>query len=231
MLETLLESRSPGRRSTGGAIVSVAAHTALIAAAVYATAEARVKPRNAPDSLRPVYLPAVPVVRPVAPHAPLKQSRVAADVPRRLPVIESIDIDLPPVPEIRITPAGSSDFQSRPAAGSGTESVSAVGGGGGSPYNAAQVEKQVEPAPGNLAPRYPDALRSAGVEGEVVAQFVVDEAGRVEEGSVRFVRGGNVLFEDAVRSALGRMRFIAAEVGGRKVRQLVQMPFVFTLSR
>jgi protein TonB len=34
-----------------------------------------------------------------------------------------------------------------------------------------------------------------------------------------------------VRVALRRMRFIPAEVGGAKVRQLVQMPFVFTLSR
>jgi len=27
------------------------------------------------------------------------------------------------------------------------------------------------------------------------------------------------------------MRFVPAEIGGRKVRQLVQMPFVFTLNR
>jgi outer membrane biosynthesis protein TonB len=36
-----------------------------------------------------------------------------------------------------------------------------------------QVESAVTPAPGSEAPRYPDALRSAGVEGEVLAQFVV----------------------------------------------------------
>jgi len=27
------------------------------------------------------------------------------------------------------------------------------------------------------------------------------------------------------------MRFVPAEIGGKKVRQLVQMPFLFTLSR
>jgi protein TonB len=74
-------------------------------------------------------------------------------------------------------------------------------------------------------------LRSSGVEGKVIAQFVVDEQGRAEEGSLRFVSSDNRLFEDAVRVALVRMRFIAAEIGGVKVRQLVQMPFVFTLSR
>jgi hypothetical protein len=40
MLETLLESRSRREGSAGGAIVSVTAHTALIAVAVYATAQA-----------------------------------------------------------------------------------------------------------------------------------------------------------------------------------------------
>jgi protein TonB len=71
----------------------------------------------------------------------------------------------------------------------------------------------------------------AGVEGQVIAVFVVDEDGRAEEGSVRFVRSDNRLFEDAVKLALRRMRFIPAQVGGKKVRQLVQMPFVFTLAR
>ena len=42
MLETLLESNSKTSRSIAGAITSVAAHTALIVAAVYATAQAPV---------------------------------------------------------------------------------------------------------------------------------------------------------------------------------------------
>jgi protein TonB len=65
----------------------------------------------------------------------------------------------------------------------------------------------------------------------VIALFVVSEAGRVEPATVRFTLSDNPLFEDAVKSALERMRFVPAEVGGRKVRQLVQMPFVFTLTR
>jgi outer membrane biosynthesis protein TonB len=45
------------------------------------------------------------------------------------------------------------------------------------------------------------------------------------------VQSDNDLFADAVRAALGRLRFTPAEVGGKKVSQLVQMPFVFTLNR
>jgi protein TonB len=74
-------------------------------------------------------------------------------------------------------------------------------------------------------------LRAAGVEGRVVARFVVNEGGSVEDGSVRFVQSDNHLFDEAVRTALRRMRFTPAEIGGRKVRQLVEMPFVFALSR
>jgi protein TonB len=71
----------------------------------------------------------------------------------------------------------------------------------------------------------------AGVEGKVVAQFVVDDQGRVEERTIKLVRSDNPLFDEAVRSSLSRMRFAPAEIGGRKVRQLVEMPFVFALSR
>jgi len=85
--------------------------------------------------------------------------------------------------------------------------------------------------PGTPPPRYPEVLRSSGVEGQVVAVFVVNEMGRAEADSIRFSRSDNRLFEDAVKESLRRMRFVPAEIGGRKVRQLVQMPFVFTLAR
>jgi periplasmic protein TonB len=109
--------------------------------------------------------------------------------------------------------------------------------GAGSPagadhtFRADQVERQVSLQSGSAAPRYPESLRSAGIEGAVTARFVVSEKGIVESDSVVFVRSGNPLFEEAVRDALRRMRFVPAEVGGRKVRQLVEMPFIFTLKK
>jgi protein TonB len=50
----------------------------------------------------------------------------------------------------------------------------------GQPYFDLQVEKQAAPMPGNPSPHYPDMLRSANVEGEVLAKFIVDSTGRVE---------------------------------------------------
>jgi periplasmic protein TonB len=39
------------------------------------------------------------------------------------------------------------------------------------------------------------------------------------------------LFTNAVRNVLPQYRFFPAELGGRKVKQLVQMPFQFTLNK
>ena len=74
-------------------------------------------------------------------------------------------------------------------------------------------------------------LRSANVEGEVLAQFVVDTTGRAEMNTFKTLKSSHDLFTNAVKSALANMKFYPAEVGGRKVKQLVQMPFVFSLNK
>jgi periplasmic protein TonB len=230
MLETLLESKSKASRSTGGAIASVVAHTALVVAALYATAQARPEPARTRETIiRPMYIP--------GPKPPSQlASRVATSerqpVGRRLIFVEpKLSIDVPPI-DITGSVSTPDDFGATPF---GTASpIDGDGGGTGAdaaPFSADQVEKQVTVVPGAPTPRYPEVLRSSGVEGQVTALFVVDEHGRAEEESIRFIRSDNRLFEEAVRVALHRMRFIPAEVGGSKVRQLVQMPFVFALAR
>ena len=39
------------------------------------------------------------------------------------------------------------------------------------------------------------------------------------------------MFTNSVKAVLPNMKFYPAEVGGRKVKQLVQMPFQFNLSK
>ena len=99
------------------------------------------------------------------------------------------------------------------------------------PYFEFQVEKQVQQIPGTGNLRYPDMLRSANVEGEVLAQFVVDADGRYEAGTFKVLKSSHELFTQAVKNALPNMRFYAAEVGGKKVKQLVQQPFTFSLTK
>ncbi|MFL5622642.1 MAG: energy transducer TonB [Gemmatimonadaceae bacterium] len=98
------------------------------------------------------------------------------------------------------------------------------------PYMEFQVEKPVEKIGGD-APDYPASLREAGVEGQVLAQFVVNENGRYEPGTLKILNSSNSQFTAAVKDALPRMKFSAAQIGGKKVQQLVQMPFQFHISR
>ena len=82
--------------------------------------------------------------------------------------------------------------------------------------------------PGNPSPRYPDLLRDAGVDGEVLAQFVVDTTGRADMLTFKVLKSTHDLFTATVRASLPNMTFFPAEVGHKKVKQLIQMPFEFS---
>lgn len=94
-----------------------------------------------------------------------------------------------------------------------------------------QVEQQVRPAPNNPAPRYPELLRSGGVDGQVLAQFVVDTTGRPDMLTFKVLKSSHDLFTAAVRNSVPTMTFFPAEVGHKKVRQLIQMPFEFGMAQ
>lgn len=93
-----------------------------------------------------------------------------------------------------------------------------------------QVEKPALLRPGQPAPKFPQNLREMNLEGEVLAQFVVSQAGRVEMRTFRALKSSHPDFEMAVREVLPRMRFLPAQVGGCAVRQMVQLPFAFKLN-
>jgi hypothetical protein len=80
-------------------------------------------------------------------------------------------------------------------------------------------------------PMYPFPLRQAGIGGGATLQFMIDATGRVEMESVQLLADTDPRFALACREILPDMRFIPAEYGGRKVRELVRMPFMFALRR
>jgi len=82
-----------------------------------------------------------------------------------------------------------------------------------------------------MPPRYPDQLRAAGVQGTVIGKFVVDTTGLADMRSFEVLKSDHEGFTTAVREALPAMRFYPAQVAGRPVKQLVQMPFSFGLVR
>jgi protein TonB len=225
MLDRLLESKARRDTSPVGAATSIAAHIAVIVIAVHATAQSRPRPTNEP---RLVVLPFVanPTVLPQATRTSTPPVGFLARKSFRFSPV-AIDPQVPPLDFAPPSPTDPSDFR-RGVMSTSNDPGAEVATNAGT-FRADQVERQVTLLEGAL-PDYPEALRSAGIAGQVVAEFTVNERGLVETDSVRFVRSDNVLFERSVRGVLRRMRFAPAEIGGRRVRQLVQMPFVFTLS-
>lgn len=92
------------------------------------------------------------------------------------------------------------------------------------------VERQVVPLTRFRIP-YPESVRNSGLEGVVVMQFVVDTTGRILPETIRIIRSTDEAFSQAVREALASARFRPASHRGRKVRQLVRLPFHFCLAQ
>jgi TonB family protein len=91
----------------------------------------------------------------------------------------------------------------------------------------ADVTKQAAIAAGSSGPRYPTTMREMHVRGSVGVAFIVDSNGEPVLGSLQVVVSTDDAFTQAVRDALLRMRFTAAEMNGQKVGQVVQLTFGF----
>jgi protein TonB len=229
MLRTLLESQAVHARRTGGTLVSVGVHTAVIALAIVATARAT----SAPPPRPPEPPPPVTWVEPA----------VVAD-PAPPPIIEPnygivfpqpTFVQPPEVPELSVTDGFDGAIHEHmewhePRLGPGPER-GRLAIPTDSIFTGIQVEKAAIPQGGNPAPAYPPTLRAAQIEGSVVAQFVVDTTGLAEPGSITFPESTHAQFAEAVRQSLLRSRYLPAMIGDHRVRQLVQQRFAFTLTR
>lgn len=217
---------------------SVLAHAALVGAAVAATGRAAAPRPTAPERADLVFVASRAEAAPPAAAPPARATAGpgprAAPAPRARP---AVDMALPPVgaPTIDVDVGGparvitwTGDFDANALTRPPGSAALGGSGTGGAPYPEALVDEPVVPDPRNPPPRYPEALRAAGTGGRVVARFVVDTLGRVEAGSVAFPSADDPRLADAARDALVRARFRPARAGGRRVRQLVEWPFVFT---
>jgi len=101
----------------------------------------------------------------------------------------------------------------------------------GAAYTSNQVDDPAELTGGSAMPVYPDSLWRLRTPGRVVAEFVVDPEGLIESGSLRIVTATDPAFASAVTASLGDAKFRAALLGGKAVRQIVELPFVFSPER
>jgi protein TonB len=190
------------------------------------------KPKPKAPTPQVVQLPKLPKEAPLAPPKGFKELPAPVNVPTNLPTID-----------LSKAITNEADFSGKGVKGGSADGVAGGTGKEGDkgtkagvkeeehsgPYMEFQVEKVVEKIGGD-APEYPPSLRDAGVTGEVLAQFVVGENGRYEGGSLKILKSSNPAFTAAVKAALPGMRFSAAQIGGKKVAQLVQMPFQFNIA-
>ena len=77
--------------------------------------------------------------------------------------------------------------------------------------------------------RYPEMLKQAGFEGDVMLDFVIDTTGHVEPRSIRVVSSPHPLFEAAARDAILGSVYRPAQVSGGLVRARVQQALSFTI--
>lgn len=94
-----------------------------------------------------------------------------------------------------------------------------------------EVDTAAAADPASGGPEYPPALLAKGVEGAVLATFVVDATGRVEERSFLAIESTDPAFTRAVREALARMKFRPARRGAEAVPQQVEQRFSFKVRR
>ena len=240
MFNNLIESKAKRQRSPAGTAMSVIIHAALISGAVYATAHATIaaeKPKEEKVTL--VEMKKNDPPPPKEPPPPPPKNVVVAP-----PVAKGFQVLTPPIniPDIipkvdlskRVTDA--SDFSGKGVAGGRANGDPNVKSSPtiqtDQPYFEFQVEKQAATVPGSLTAQYPEALRaSGGSDGKVTAQFVVDTSGRADMSTWKILESTNDLFASAAKDATRKARFYAAEIGGHKVKQLVQLPFSFSLTK
>jgi periplasmic protein TonB len=236
MFNQLIESQPKKQKLAGGTVFSVVLHTALIGAAVYATARAGIKDeKSKAEKIQFVEMKKEPqkVVEKEPP--PPKEVVVKVPPPKGFQVLRApVKIDIK-IPEIDLSKAitNENDFSGKGVKGGVANGV--VGGKGpindNQTYFEFQVEKPAEMLSESPKPKYPTVLESSGIAGEVQAQFVVSTSGKADMDSFKVLKSTNELFTQAVKNVLPRMKFSPAQIGGKPVNQLVQQSFQFAVPR
>ena len=236
MLDVLLESKAVGTRRMGGTLLSVLVHGSIMTVVVALGVRPRPVDAHPPDFPKEgaIYVPVAP--KPEVPKGHTVRSlserpTTPTPAPAPLPTFDHIPPGIPPVDLSAAPITDATEFARGVSSGAvGTDSHGLTDHPDG-----VLEERYVDRAPHILGtpvqPVFPMSLRERGINGHVAVQFVIDTLGRAEMGGLTIVEATDPLFAQSVRTVLPRYRFSPGEVGGQKVRTLVQLPFDFTLAR
>lgn len=226
----LLESEKQVARTASGSAASIALHVVVLAFAIAVTSHAGVRASH--ESTIYVPLPRFqPEVRMVSHQV---AQRAASAMPREptisfaVPTVVPSNIPTPTASAITPTLIGASTA-AIPGAPPGLDTPSA-GVRGDVPFDAGEVDIPAAVLPGQRGPTYPEGLRMLGIDGRVVARFIIGKNGRVENDPT-IVSSSAEEFSAAVRRYLSTARYRPATVRGEPVRQLAEQEFDFSVRR
>ncbi|MHB1327104.1 MAG: TonB family protein [Gemmatimonadales bacterium] len=231
MLTRLVESGHQRQRPLLQASFSLGLHVMIAATVIIATKRVATAGENRPYvHAQPYHLPpAAPTPTARGPAAPAQPTSPLAPLPADVVMVApptGLESSLPPIKSgVAIDPRR---FVVGPAPlACAACSVDDVGPAG-TILEAHTVDQPVEVlvAP---EPRYPAALKAAGITGRVTVEFVVDTAGRVERESIKILESTAAGFSASVVPALVGARYRPALVRNRPVRQLVRQVMSFRI--
>jgi TonB family protein len=227
----LLESERhrDARGGGSGIATSLVLHGGILALAIAATAGSRI-PRGQEAVLIPLYQ-----WHPDQARATIPKPVRPAPAPATIPVLATpaVHVSAPSVIPGTIPDLPLSAMPSAPAIPSSESPIGAAatpGDRGDQPFGIEEVDEPAAELNARIGPRYPEALQRMGIEGHVVARFVVGTDGRVE-GKPTIVSATSDQFTESVLRYLVAARYRAARRGGVAVRQLVEQEFDFQVNR
>ena len=192
--------------------VSISIHAAVAAAFLLGTTQTGHSDPTGIDTVRLVF-----------PEAPQRSEESGSGSGLPAPVVITTDLDLGSIPSPAPIPEAEGlirpIFLTSMLQSSGSEPTG---------WGRALSETAPEVLSGPL-PTYPDLLRQAGIEGQVVLEARVDTTGRVQRGSITVVSASHPGFVAPARAALLATLFRPARVNGHAVTTLVRVPFAFSI--
>jgi protein TonB len=235
MFSTLLESKRVRQKSTMSTVLSAIFHGLAVAGVVYATAKEYIKEEQIDEEANFVQVEQKPPEPPPPEVEVVKQEmKTDAPPPKGFQTLTA-PIEIPTViPEIDLTAKVTNELD---FSGVGVKGGIAAGIEGQKgvvseqSYYQFEVEKVARMAPGNAPPLYPNILRATNQVGKVMISFVIDTSGKADMSTFKVVEATNTLFVEEVKKVLPKYNFIPAEIGSRKVRMHVQLPFDFVLNK
>jgi TonB family protein len=228
MFDQLMESRPIAKRSTAQMLVSIAAHTVVIAVSIQLTRAVAATAVNEPiaTEMRIFRTPDHVMPRTAAPTTATAVSTTPLMAVPAPPL--AVPTNVPPIQvgkSFDVSQFDPKGLSRNLVPGMGND-VTAIDTG--FVATLAQVDEPTVLLSAPL-PVYPAALKEVGIQGSVFLRYVVGTDSVVDKTSFVVVQSTNRAFEGPAIDAIKLAKFRPAKIKGKPVQQLVEQVVRFTL--